>query len=206
MRVAADSDALVTMDDPNAGLNADRSRARELGDSNAELCWLATVDAEGWPKVRALVLRDVAGGHALFINGTSAKGREFDAEPRCQIACWYPSLQRQWRLQARVFALDRDLLAAHWRRRPRVSQVMDHVYAHGFPQSSALADSEALSAAHGHLDASLGDDPEPPSEALALGLEVMGAECLQIHPGSRLHDRWRFTRSEAGWRRQALVP
>lgn len=192
--------------DPTAALSADRTRARELRDSNAELCWLATVDADGWPKVRALVLRDVADGHALFINATSAKGRDFDRDSRCQIACWYPSLQRQWRLEARVVALDRSVLAAHWRRRPRSSQVLDHVYVQGFPQSSELADPAALATAHARLDESLDEHPEPPAEALGLRLEVASAECLQIHPGSRLHERWRFTLSAHGWQRQALVP
>lgn len=194
------------MADPTAALSADRIRARELDDSNADLCWLATVDADGWPKVRALVLRDVADGHALFINATSAKGHELDRDPRCQIACWYPSIQRQWRLQARVIALEPTVLAAHWRRRPRISQVLDHVYAQEFSQSSTLADPAALDSAHARLDASLGEHPQPPPEALGLRLEVASAECLQIHPGSRLHDRWRFTRSAAGWQRQALVP
>jgi len=196
----------VTIADPTGALSADRIQARELGDNNAELCWLATVDADGWPKVRALVLRDVADGHALFINATSAKGSEFGRDSRCQIACWYPSLQRQWRLEARVVALDRAVLAAHWRRRPRSSQVLDHVYVQGFPQSSELADPAALNTAHARLDESLGDHPEPPSEALALRLDVQSAECLQIHPGSRLHERWRFIRSATGWQQQALVP
>lgn len=187
-------------------LSADRSLARQHEDSNAELCWLATVDSDGWPRVRALVLRDVAGGLALFINATSAKGRQLTRDPRCQIACWYPSLQRQWRLQARVVTLDRAVLAEHWRRRPRTSQVLDHVYVQGFPQSSPLAGPEALREAHDRLDASLGNHPEPPYEALALSLEVTSAECLQIHPGTRLHDRWQFTPSSSGWQRQALVP
>ncbi|MCC5885809.1 MAG: pyridoxamine 5'-phosphate oxidase family protein [Gammaproteobacteria bacterium] len=192
--------------DPVLALGADRQQARELADSNAELCWLATVDDAGWPQVRALVLRDVAGGFALFINATSAKGRQLQRDPRCQVACWYPSLQRQWRLKAQVRALDRTVLAEHWHRRPRSSQVLDHVYAREFPQSSPLADPKALHAAHGRLDASLGDHPDPPPEALALRLDVHVAECLQIHPGSRLHERWQFTCGEAGWLRQALVP
>lgn len=191
---------------PTQALDADRRQARELGDSNAELCWLATVGADGWPRVRTLVLRDVTGGHALFINATSAKGRQLEQNARCQIACWYPSLQRQWRLDACVVALDRSIVAEHWQRRPRTSQVLDHVYVQGFPQSSELADPAALHAAHARLDEQLGDHPDPPPEALALKLEVLSAECLQIHPGSRLHDRWQFIPSETGWRRQALVP
>lgn len=192
--------------DPTLALNADRRRARELGDGNAELCWLATVDADGWPRVRTLVLRDVAGGLALFVNATSVKGRQLSRDPRCQIACWYPSLQRQWRLDAHVVPVDRAILAEHWRRRPRSSQVLDHVYVQGFPQSSALADPKAFQAAHARLDESLGDHPEPPPEALALGLELREAECLQIHPGTRLHERWQFRPGASGWQRQALVP
>jgi pyridoxine/pyridoxamine 5'-phosphate oxidase len=115
-------------------------------------------------------------------------------------------LQRQWRLEARVVALDRSVLAEHWRRRPRSSQVLDHVYAQDFPQSSALADPAALTAAHARLDDSLGEHPEPPVEALALRLEIRSAECLQIHAGATLHDRWRFVPAATGWQRQALVP
>ena len=47
----------MAIDDPTLALGADRARARELGDDNAELCWLATVDEDGWPQVRTLVLR-----------------------------------------------------------------------------------------------------------------------------------------------------
>lgn len=192
--------------DPKLALCADRQQARELGDSNAELCWLATVDESGWPQVRALVLRDVADDLALFIHATSAKSRHLHRDPHCQIACWYPSLQRQWRLQVKVMPIDRSVLVEHWRRRPRSSQVLDHVYVQGFPQGSPLAQPETLRTAHDRMDAALGAHPEPPVEALGLRLEVESAECLQIHPHTRLHDRWRFTRAAAGWQRQALVP
>ena len=152
------------------------------------------------------MLRDVDDGLALFINATSAKGRELAAERRCQVATWYPSLQRQWRLQARAEPLSRALLRRHWQRRPRSSQVMDHLYGKGYPQSSFLPDPDDLRRAHGELDDALGPNPEPPDAALALGLTVISAECLQIHPADRLHDRWGFTRAGEGWTRRALVP
>lgn len=194
------------MQDPSSGLRADRARARELGDGNAELCWLATIGADGLPRVRALVLREVEEGFALFMNATSAKGGHLAREPRCQIATWFPTLQRQWRLAVRTEPLSRGLLTSHWRRRPRSSQVMDHLYAAGFPQSTPLADASALRRAHDALDAKLGADPPPPAEALALKLTILGAECLQIHPADRLHDRWEYVLDGAEWTRRALVP
>lgn len=194
------------MADPLAALRQDRSRAREHGDANAELCWLATVTVDRQPRVRTLVLRDVDDGLALFINATSAKGRDLAAQPNCQVATWYPSLQRQWRLEVRAEPLSRALLTRHWQRRPRSSQVMDHLYGGEFPQSSPLTDPDDLRRAHGELDDELGANPEPPAAALALGLTVLRAECLQIHPADRLHDRWAFVRTGDGWTRQALVP
>ncbi len=194
------------MQDPLSGLREDRARAREYGDANSELCWLATIDASGLPRVRALVLRDVEEGLALFINATSAKGADLTREPRCQIATWYPSLQRQWRLTVQTEPLSRTLLTSHWQRRPRSSQVMDHLYGDGFPQSTPLDDPARLRSAHDALDAALGSDPSPPADALALKLEILGAECLQIHPADRLHDRWEYVQDGSGWTRRALVP
>lgn len=192
--------------DPTEALAADRDAARQAGDPNAELCWLATVTADGWPQVRTLVLRDVPGGHGVFLHASSQKAAHLTRDPRCQVTCWFPSLQRQWRLQARAEALPRNLLEAHWQRRPRSSQLMDHLYATTFPQGSVLHDPEDLRQAHAALDQEWQAKLEAPSSAMALQLLIVEAECLQIHPGDRLHDRRRFRQGDSGWHSEALVP
>lgn len=156
--------------------------------------------------MRTLVLREIEDGFGLFVNASSPKWRGLARDDRCQVTTWYPSLQRQWRLSARARPLARDLLEQHWRRRPRSSQVMDHVYEQGLVQSGVVDDPEAIRRAHAELDARLGTRPPVPAGALALELVIASAECLQIHPADRLHDRWRYMAEGDHWQRVALVP
>lgn len=192
--------------DPLKALAADRAAAKAAGDANAELGWVATADAEGVPSVRTLVLRQLHDDWMLFINGTSPKWQDLQPRPRCEIAVWLPSLQRQWRLRARVRTLPRALLEEHWPRRPRISQVVDHAYSEGFPQSAALADPAALDAALIRLDSALGETPEPPDAALALGLRFETIECLQIARPPTPHQRQLWAWSDDAWSLSRIVP
>ncbi|HSG88547.1 MAG TPA: pyridoxamine 5'-phosphate oxidase family protein [Pseudomonadales bacterium] len=192
--------------DPLEALRADREAARGAGDANAELGWVATVDDDGMPAVRTLVLREMGATWALFVNGTSPKWRQLEGRPHCQIALWLPSVQRQWRLDAGVEPMARDVLEAHWPRRPRVSQVMDHLYARAHPQSAPLADPAALRAAHARMDDALGAAPAAPPEALALALDIHRIECVQIARPPTLHQRRCWQRTADGWACGHLVP
>lgn len=176
-------------DAPLEALERDRVLARESGDPNAGLGWVATADPDGNPSVRTLVLRRVEDHWALFINGTSAKWADLTSRPRCQVAVWLSSVQRQWRLDARVQPLPRSLLELHWPHRPRVARVMDHVYAEHHPQGSRIEHHDVLAAAHAELDALLPDPEDPPPEALALALDIHRVECVQIARPPALHRR-----------------
>ena len=83
---------------------------------------------------------------------------------------------------------------------------MDHVYISGLPQSSVLTDPARLLELHERLDRELGATPDAPDTALALLLTIDRAECLQIHPGDRLHDRLELIRTADGWTERRLVP
>lgn len=189
------TDSLVT-DAPLEALERDRALAREAGDPNADLGWVATADPDGNPSVRTLVLRRVEDHWALFVNGTSAKWADLASRPRCQVALWLATVQRQWRLDARVRPLPRALLERHWPRRPRVARVMDHVYAERHPQGSRIEHHDVLAAAHAELDALLPETPEPPAEALALALDIHRVECVQIARPPELHRRRSWHRSD----------
>ncbi len=194
--------------DPLLALHAEREAARAAADANAELCWLATVDASGAPAVRTIVLRDVDGVFALFVNATSPKWRDLSRESRVQIACWYPALQRQWRLRGRVRAFPHDVVARHWHRRPRVSQVLDHLYATRATQSTELEADTDLEAELAGLDASLPERPEVPVQSLALEIVPTEVECMQIRGAPHLHQRqrWRRDAEDGRWSTRRLVP
>lgn len=194
--------------DPLLALRGEREAARAAADANAEICWLATVDDSGAPAVRTIVLRDVAGAFALFVNATSPKWREMSREARIEVACWYPSSQRQWRLQGPVRALPHETVSRHWHRRPRVSQVLDHLYARSIAQSSPLEAGRDLEAELAALDASLPERPDVPVQSLALEIVPLAVECMQIRDAPHLHQRQRWDREaeDARWTATRLVP
>ncbi|MEM7077756.1 MAG: pyridoxamine 5'-phosphate oxidase family protein, partial [Pseudomonadota bacterium] len=63
--------------DPEARFHSDRAAAFAAEDPNAALCTVASVDADGEPQARTLVLRNVEEQLALFINASSPKWSQF---------------------------------------------------------------------------------------------------------------------------------
>lgn len=194
------------MTDPVVAILEDRASAREAGDRNADLCWLATIDETGAPRVRTLVLRELAGDLALFVNASSPKWHHLGAGARVELAAWYPTLARQWRISAALRELDRETLALHWQQRPHTAKVLDHVYDSGIAQSSVVDDHDSVVQAHGALAASLTDQPPTASSARGLILEPLSIERLQIRPADALHERQRWSLRDGRWRHETLMP
>ena len=66
--------------DPIEEIVSERKKARERGDLNANVCFLATVSEDGGGTVRALSLRDVdQRGFGILINGLSVKWAELES-------------------------------------------------------------------------------------------------------------------------------
>jgi pyridoxamine 5'-phosphate oxidase len=90
------------------------ARASELNDSNAMS--LATVDADGNPDVRVVLLKGVdASGFTFFTNLESAKGQQLAAHPNAALGFHWKSLRRQVRIRgsvARVSDAEADAYAA----------------------------------------------------------------------------------------------
>ena len=62
----------------------------------AAVCVLATVDENGIPQARTLVLRDIAEGLAIYINASSPKWQQ--CQDMVAIQTWWPSVQVQYRM------------------------------------------------------------------------------------------------------------
>ena len=72
--------------------------AHEVNDSNAMT--LSTVDADGMPDARIVLLKDVDGrGFTFYSNRESAKGLELDARPVAALTFHWKSLRRQVRVR-----------------------------------------------------------------------------------------------------------
>ncbi len=189
------------MTDPLASLAVDRERARELQDPCAGLCTLANVDAAGYPDARTLVLRELEGRLAVFVNATSPK---FTALGRVSVVVWLPSLNLQYRLRAETSAVPSELVAESWQFRPDAPKRMDWLYALRQPQSSEIADRATLLETLEALP--LPDPLVAPDSAQGLYLEVAEVDRLDLNQANGVHDRRRYWLNGGRWHEAVLVP
>jgi pyridoxamine 5'-phosphate oxidase len=179
------------------------ARESEINDPNAMS--LATVDADGLPDVRMVLLngRDRR-GLVFFTNLGSVKGDELAANPRAALLFHWKSLRRQVRLRGAVEAVTDAEANAYFASRPRTSQLGAHVS----QQSRPLPTRAELVTAIEALDQQLGSQPVArPAHWSGFRLVPTSIEFWK-NGDFRLHDRVRFSRaaSDAPWSRQRLYP
>jgi len=169
----------------------------------ADSMTLATADPSGRPSARVVLLRGVDDrGLAFFTNRTSRKGEELQRNPWAAVVLHWWELGRQVRVEGSVVEIDEQESAAYWSTRPHASQLA----AWASPQSQALRaraelDERFTEAAQRFAGA---DVPLPPFWG---GYRLVpGSIEFWSHSENRLHDRVRFVRSGAGWRREWLAP
>jgi pyridoxamine 5'-phosphate oxidase len=181
------------------------SAARESEPNDPTAMAVATVDGEGMPDVRMALLnaRDRR-GFVFFTNLDSAKGEQLAADPRAALLFHWKSLRRQVRIRGAAERVTDPEADAYFATRPRQSQLG----AHASRQSRPLAGRAELVAAVQALDAEIGT-AKVPRPARWSGFRVIPRTMEFWKDGAfRLHDRVRFTRSEAEdhWTRQRLYP
>jgi pyridoxamine 5'-phosphate oxidase len=81
---------------------------------------LATVDAQGQPSLRTVLLRGWdADGFTFYTNYESKKGRELAGNPRAALLFYWNELHRQIRVEGTVAKLSREESDAYFASRPR---------------------------------------------------------------------------------------
>lgn len=177
------------------------ARASEPRDPNAMA--LATVDADGLPDVRLVLLKGHdRRGFVFYTNAESAKGREIAGSGKAAMVLYWKSLNRQVRARGAVELVSEDEADAYFASRHRGSRIG----AWASQQSRPLASREALQAEVDAVEARFRDTdvPRPPHWR---GYRIVPAaiEFWQDR-ASRLHDRVVFTPAGEGWTRQRLHP
>lgn len=176
----------------------DRSRL-ELPEA---MC-LSTVDGEGRPHGRVVLLKAVEdGGFVFYTNLHSPKSRQLRDRPEAALTFFWEALSRQVRIQGEVEPVDDATADAYFRTRPRGSQVG----AWASDQSATLAGRDELERRFEEEDARFRDRnvPRPPHWG-GLRVRPRVVEFWQGRP-DRLHDRFRYTREGEGWRIERLSP
>ena len=192
-------------DDP-FGLFADWLADAEKSEPNdANAMALATVDGEGLPNVRMVLLKGHGeDGFAFYTNYESRKGRELLGARKAALCFHWKSLRRQVRVRGQVSEVSAAEADAYFASRPRDSRIG----AWASQQSRPLEGRFALEAAVAKYAAryAIGEVPRPPYWS-GFRLAPVSIEFWHDRP-FRLHDRVLFERpaADGAWRKTRLYP
>ena len=180
------------------------AQAEDAGSPLPNAMALATVDAQGRPHARMVLLKGIEGrGFVFYTNYRSAKARELEACAQAALVFWWPPLNRQVRVEGAVRRIAEDAGDAYFATRPRDSQLG----AHASRQSEEVADRAQLERQYAEAERSFDGRVVPRPEfggGYALLPERM--EFWQNAP-SRMHDRIRYCRDASGtWHQTRLSP
>jgi pyridoxamine 5'-phosphate oxidase len=177
------------------------AQEREINDPNAMA--LATVDAEGLPNVRMVLLKGVDHhGFVFYTNEESAKGRELAASGKAALLFHWKSLRRQVRIRGTVAEVSRAEADAYFASRPRDSRIGAWASQQSRPLESRFALEKAVTFYAAKY--AIGDIPRPPYWK-GFRVTPQAFEFWADRP-FRLHDRAAFTREAEGWRKERLYP
>ncbi len=177
------------------------AESSELNDPTA--LSLATVDADGMPNVRMVLLKGYEdGGFTIYTNFESQKGRELLAARKAAMCFHWKSLRRQIRVRGHVSVVSDADADDYFASRPRGSRIG----AWASKQSRPLESRFALEKAVAEYTAKypVGDIPRPDYWS-GFRLEPMSIEFWHDRK-FRLHDRIVFARQGDGWKKTRLYP
>ncbi|OKO85152.1 MULTISPECIES: pyridoxamine 5'-phosphate oxidase [unclassified Bradyrhizobium] len=175
----------------------------EPNDPNAMA--LATVDPDGLPDVRMVLMKGFdTEGFVFYSHIASQKGRELAANPKAALLFHWKSLRRQVRIRGNVTPVTDAEADAYFATRPKQAQIG----AWASKQSEALESRFAFEQAIAKVAARyvIGEVPRPPGWS---GWRITPVRIEFWHDRAfRLHDRIEFRRDAAGqpWSKTRMYP
>lgn len=175
--------------------------ASELNDPNALA--LATVDTDGLPDVRMVLLKGFdERGFVFYTNFESAKGEEILSSMKAAMCFHWKSLRRQVRVRGPVEQVSDAEADEYYASRARGSRIGAWASKQSRPLESRFALEKAV--AEYTAKHAIGTIPRPPHWS---GFRIVPQSIEFWHDRPfRLHDRMKFTRSENTWEKTRLYP
>ena len=175
----------------------------EPNDPNAMA--LATVDPDGLPDVRMVLMKGYdAGGFVFYSHIASQKGRELATNPKAALLFHWKSLRRQVRIRGPVTPVTDAEADAYFATRPKQAQIGTWASKQSEPLESRFAFEQAIAkyaAKYG-----LSTVPRPPGWS-GWRIAPLRFEFWHDRP-FRLHDRIEFRRDapDKAWTKVRLYP
>jgi len=178
------------------------AEGKEPNDPNAIA--LATVDADGLPNVRMVLLKEIEPqAFVFYTNYTSAKGREIAASGKVAFVLHWKSLRRQIRVRGLTTREEGATADAYYASR----DIRSRLGAWASQQSQPLESRGALIAEVARITATKG--PTPPRPPFWGGIRIRPLQIEFWADGAfRLHDRFRWQRADVNdvWQIDRLNP
>ncbi|WP_238366621.1 pyridoxamine 5'-phosphate oxidase [Mesobacterium pallidum] len=200
----SDRSGIFAGEDPFAIARAWLAEAEgtEVNDPNAIA--LSTVDADGLPNVRMVLLKEIeAAAFVFYTNYTSVKAQELDGAGKAAFVMHHKSLRRQIRVRGTITREDSAQADAYYASRSLKSRLG----AWASHQSQPLSSRGALMAEVGKVTLAHGPNPKRPPFWGGYRLTPVEIE-FWADGAHRLHDRFRWRRNspEETWQIARLSP
>ncbi|NWJ50538.1 MAG: pyridoxamine 5'-phosphate oxidase [Bacteroidetes bacterium] len=179
------------------------NQAIEAGIDEPTAMMLSTVDVNGNPSSRIVLLKDATNkGLTFFTNYESRKGEEMLHHPKVAALFFWSALERQVRIEGFAEKIDSTLSDDYFTSRP----VDSRFAAHASPQSKVITGRDILES---ELEAvkKRYADIDIPRPAHWGGYQII-PNYFEFWQGgaARLHDRLRYTKQSSDWKIERLAP
>jgi pyridoxamine 5'-phosphate oxidase len=163
---------------------------------------VASVDADGKPSARIVLIKEVTdAGFVFFTNYDSRKGKALIANPLAALLFFWPELERQIRVEGNVEKLTESESDEYYHSRPLDSRIG----AWASPQSQVITSRTQLVTRAAEYGLKFALNPPRPPHWGGFRVKPKALEFWQGRP-SRLHDRIHYKKSGMGWIIERLAP
>lgn len=189
--------------DPILQLTAWLNDAIENQKADPTAMILSTIDREGNPESRVVLLKELkAEGLIFFTNYDSKKGQQIIINPDVSVVFFWPELERQVRIKGKAEKISEEDSESYFLSRPLDSQLG----AWASPQSQVIESRQVLDNNYAHFKQHFENQEimKPPH----WGGFIIRPEYFEFWQGrsNRLHDRLEYVPAENSWQIRRLAP